>query len=170
VFHTKHSLLKNLVILPGLLVVLFGYVRDNLPGGEAVKESGKIIWVQDGKLIACGKRPNCVCSEDSNNDFLIPPISYSSQTLLAWKVLLEVLQDMGGRVEQGDDSFVHVTFRSTIFRFIDDVCCRLDKEDEIIHIRSASRVGYSDFGVNRKRVEELRKRFVKKMEKKRVDI
>jgi len=65
----------------------------------------------------------------------------------------------GGRIEEVDDSFLHATFRSSLFRFVDDVSCRLDDENNRIHIRSASRVGYSDFGVNRKRVEQLRKQF-----------
>ena len=46
-----------------------------------------------------------------------------------------------------------------MFRFVDDLECRLDAENRVIHVRSASRVGYSDLGVNRKRVERLRARF-----------
>lgn len=65
---------------------------------------------------------------------------------------------MGGQIEEVDDHFLHATFRSRLFRFTDDVACRLDNDTNSIQIRSASRVGYSDFGINRKRVEELRKR------------
>ena len=55
---------------------------------------------------------------------------------------------------------LHAETRSFLFRFIDDVEFMLDADNQVIHVRSASRTGYSDFGVNRRRVERLRKRFV----------
>ena len=63
---------------------------------------------------------------------------------------------MGGIIHQDTDSYVAATFRSNIFRFIDDFEIRLDTENKLIHIRSASRVGNSDFGANRKRIEKLK--------------
>jgi len=52
-----------------------------------------------------------------------------------------------------------VEFRSNVFRFVDDVEFLFDREKKLIHVRSASRVGYSDLGVNRKRVEKIRSLF-----------
>jgi uncharacterized protein (DUF1499 family) len=63
-------------------------------------------------------------------------------------------------VEEKDD-YLHAEARSLIFRFVDDVEFYLPAPEKVIHVRSASRVGYSDMGVNRKRVEEIRRRFVK---------
>ena len=59
-----------------------------------------------------------------------------------------------------DENFLHVEFRSAVFGFVDDVEFLFDDGNKVIHVRSASRVGYYDFGVNRRRVEELRKRFM----------
>ena len=57
------------------------------------------------------------------------------------------------------ETYWHVEFRSRIFRFVDDVELLFDRENRVIHMRSASRVGYSDFGVNRKRIEKIRELF-----------
>ena len=58
-----------------------------------------------------------------------------------------------------DERYIHAEFRSEWFRFVDDVEFCFDEQKNIIHVRSASRVGYSDFGVNRKRVEDIRNRY-----------
>ncbi|MEN6507422.1 MAG: DUF1499 domain-containing protein, partial [Smithella sp.] len=58
------------------------------------------------------------------------------------------------------EDYLHAEAKSLIFRFVDDVEFYFPANEKIIHVRSASRVGYSDMGVNRKRVEEIRKRFV----------
>lgn len=57
------------------------------------------------------------------------------------------------------ENYLHVEFSSAIFRFVDDVEFFLDDATQTIHFRSASRLGYSDLGVNRKRMEEIRRRF-----------
>jgi uncharacterized protein (DUF1499 family) len=55
------------------------------------------------------------------------------------------------------DSYLHAEFTSLIFRFVDDVEFVIDNDAKVIHVRSASRLGTSDLGVNRKRVEEIRR-------------
>jgi uncharacterized protein (DUF1499 family) len=66
---------------------------------------------------------------------------------------------MGGKIITDDGGYLHATFTSRIFRFVDDLELRLDGENGIIHLRSASRTGYSDFGVNRKRAEQFQALF-----------
>jgi uncharacterized protein (DUF1499 family) len=68
---------------------------------------------------------------------------------------LQIIEELGGKVVVADDEYVSATFASSIFGFVDDVECRLDASKEQIQIRSASRVGHSDLGVNRKRMEAL---------------
>ena len=60
---------------------------------------------------------------------------------------------------KADDRYIHVKFTSRVFRFVDDVEFCFDAEPKKIHVRSASRMGYFDFGVNRRRVEGIRDRF-----------
>ena len=66
---------------------------------------------------------------------------------------------MGGKIEADQDGYLWAVFTSRIFRFKDDLECRLAAPENLIHVRSASRLGYSDLGVNRKRVEALHKNF-----------
>ncbi|MBU0961974.1 MAG: DUF1499 domain-containing protein [Proteobacteria bacterium] len=115
--------------------------------------------VDSEHLSPCPARPNCVSSEAPPGPDHIAPLRFSGAASAAWQALQNILVDMGGQVEKVDDHFLHVTFRSRIFRFVDDLTCRLDRTNNLIQIRSAARVGYSDFGVNRKRVERLRLTF-----------
>jgi uncharacterized protein (DUF1499 family) len=110
-------------------------------------------------LPLCPGRPNCVCSEDPRPDFAVPPLTVGGPADAARQRLEALVQAMGGRIERVAPDYLHATFRSRIFRFVDDQECRLDARAGVIHLRSASRVGYSDLGVNRRRVEALRARW-----------
>jgi uncharacterized protein (DUF1499 family) len=114
----------------------------------------------DGRLASCPASPNCVCSEaDAGGDeghsiaALDPGAVEDDQ---GWSGTVEAVRAMGGRVEADTGHYLHATFVSRIFRFVDDLELRMDGER--VQVRSASRVGYSDLGVNRRRVEALRDR------------
>jgi uncharacterized protein (DUF1499 family) len=66
------------------------------------------------------------------------------------------VREMGGSIQVENDNYLAATFASSIFRFVDDLEIRVDKDQKIIHLRSASRVGRSDQGVNRERIERLK--------------
>jgi uncharacterized protein (DUF1499 family) len=70
---------------------------------------------------------------------------------------------MGGTIARQSDEYVWATFRTKVFRFVDDMEFRMAAEENTIHVRSASRVGYSDLGLNRRRMEELRSKFYEGM-------
>ena len=74
------------------------------------------------------------------------------------KSAAQVIQDLGGKVDIADESYIAATFSSKVFGFVDDVELRADAEAGVIHVRSASRVGRSDLGANRRRVESIRQR------------
>lgn len=109
----------------------------------------------DGHLRACPDKPNCVNSEAPASDggHAIAPLTESD-----WQAVRRAVESAGGTVMQADDDYLHATFASRLFRFVDDVELRRDAASGFVHIRSASRVGHSDFGVNRKRVEAIRER------------
>ena len=90
---------------------------------------------------------------------MLSPIKYKGTKLEAKETLLKVLESMPRiRVSTNTDSFLHVEFTSRIFGFVDDVEFYFD-ESEMIHFRSASRVGQSDMGVNRDRMNEISRLF-----------
>ena len=66
------------------------------------------------------------------------------------------------KIVTADERYIHAEFSSGLFRFVDDVEFLIDPDTKTIHFRSASRVGRSDLGVNRKRMEEIRQRFDQK--------
>lgn len=111
------------------------------------------------QLQQCPSSPNCVCSEFQDLPYSVAPLAITGTSDEAWQNLQTAISLLGGVVESDDGTLLHATFRSRIFGFIDDLNCRLDTTTGVIHIRSASRVGHYDFGVNRKRIERLRETF-----------
>ena len=103
-----------------------------------------------GVLAPCPSSPNCVCSERGAADsHAVDPLPASS-----WARLPAAVEAAGGVVVERGDDYLAAAFKSRLFGFVDDVEFR--KAADAVHVRSASRVGHSDLGVNRKRVEALR--------------
>lgn len=105
---------------------------------------------------------NCVSSRAEKASRRVDPILFRGDPASAWSRLRLVVASMkGARVTKEKAGYLHAEFRSTWFGFVDDVELWLDEEAQRIDVRSASRTGYFDFGVNRRRVEEIRKRFAR---------
>lgn len=123
------------------------------------------LGVKDGGLALCPSSPNCVSSQSIDKEHAIEPLTYAVSTLAAHDDLKKIILGMK-RAEIITDSsaYIHAEFTSAIWRFVDDVEFYFDEKAKTIHIRSASRLGKSDFGVNRKRVESIRALW-KEMEK-----
>ena len=89
------------------------------------------------------------------------PIPYAGSPEQARGRLLAVLRAWPrARIVREEPGAITVECRSRIFRFVDDVDFRFDDEARLIHFRSASRLGRRDFGVNRQRMEEMRRRYL----------
>ncbi len=115
------------------------------------------LGLQNGQLKPCPSTPNCVCSEShsqSDSQHFIEAITGNAQT---WDALKQVMLEQGGDIQEASGDYMHIIFSTAVFHFVDDVELRFDREQHLIHLRSASRIGRSDFGVNRKRVETLKK-------------
>ena len=110
----------------------------------------------DGKLRPCPDTPNCVSSEEQGDSKSLPPLSYSSSTEEAWQDLRIAIDESGGVVRNDDAPYLWATYTTRLFRYVDDMEFRMEPEHNLIHVRSGSRVGKSDLGVNRKNVEKLR--------------
>ena len=118
------------------------------------------MGVTGGRLAACPDSPNCVSSQSADPRHAIDPLRYEGTAEKARELLIEAVSGMKrARIVVAEDRYIHAEFTSAFFRFVDDVEFLLDDGTRTIHVRSASRVGYSDLGVNRRRVEEIRSRF-----------
>jgi len=120
------------------------------------------LGAQNGRLRPCPDRPNCVSSQSADPRHAIRPLTYRGTRADASERLLKLLRSIPRvQVVTATPDYIHAEFTSRVFRFVDDVEFVFDGADKNIHIRSASRLGYSDFGVNRKRVETIREAFEK---------
>ena len=112
-------------------------------------------------LSPCPDSPNCVCSQDESPAHAIKPIPYSGSEAEARKQLADILnQQRGCRIVKQEGNYLHAEFRSLCFRFVDDVEFLIDSSQNVLHVRSASRVGYYDLGANRKRIESIRQEYL----------
>ena len=116
-----------------------------------------------GKFKPCSWKPNCVSSiTDPKTDrpHFIEPLSFTGDAVKAWARLNGVIKAAPrASVVREDAGYMQLEFRSSLMGFTDDVEFALDAQNSKIHVRSASRLGVRDFGVNRARIESIRARF-----------
>ncbi|WP_337884810.1 DUF1499 domain-containing protein [Fischerella thermalis] len=115
------------------------------------------LGVRDRKLAPCPNSPNCVSSQSTDAVHKIAPLTYTSspeQTLADIKSIIQSLPRT--KIISETEDYLYAEFKSAMMGFVDDVEFYLDRNDNIIHVRSASRLGQSDLGVNRNRVETIR--------------
>ncbi|HET6880958.1 MAG TPA: DUF1499 domain-containing protein [Pirellulales bacterium] len=118
------------------------------------------VGLVDGWLADCPDKPNCVCSQALEVSHRIAPIDFSDASDTAWQRMKSVVSAMPHtKIVSEQDGYLHAECQTSVFRFVDDLELLLDAERQVIHCRSASRVGHSDFGVNRRRIEGLRRAF-----------
>lgn len=121
--------------------------------------------VVNGRLVSCPVTPNCVCSEYPDSAGYVEPLVIKGDIAEAWNRAKAAARESGGRVVVEEETYFAATFTSLVFRFVDDLELRLDVAEKTIHLRSASRVGHSDLGVNRKRVERFRRYYLEQSSK-----
>ena len=115
------------------------------------------IGIDPSWLRGCPKSPNCVSSEAKDEQHAIEVFRLKGDPNVSWPLIQgEIVSMPGWVIVTATDNFIHVECKSRIFRFIDDLELYLNSSNEVISMRSASRIGYSDFGANRRRVELLR--------------
>jgi uncharacterized protein (DUF1499 family) len=134
------------------MIVAFGILAAGCTG---VRPSN--LGVRDGKLAPCPSSPNCVSSQSTDPEHAVEPLRFTGTAPDASARLKRIIAAMPrtALVSEAAD-YLHVEFTSFIFRFVDDVEFFVDERSGTIHVRSASRLGRSDLGVNRKRIEAIR--------------
>ena len=143
------SLAIVIVVIVGALVMMSLFSR---------KPSN--LGVVDGRLAECPSSPNCVSTQAGDANHRMEPIPFTGSSDEAMQRITDLVSKMPRtKIVTVEDNYLHAEFRSAFFRFVDDVEFLIDPEEQTIHFRSASRVGYSDLGVNRRRMEQIRKAF-----------
>lgn len=118
------------------------------------------IGVRDGRFADCPDSPNCVSTQAEDHEHWIAPLTFQQDPDSVLDVLDKIVrQQPRTRVIEKSPKYLYVEFRSACFRFVDDVEFYVEPESGRIHVRSASRVGRSDMGVNRARTELIRSLF-----------
>lgn len=127
-----------------------------------VGERPRTLGVREGRLAPCPPSPNCLSSQADPTDALhyMTPLRFQGSPAEVQQRLAALLRRSVGAtlVAEGPD-YLHAEFKVPLVPFVDDVEFLLDEQAGLIHLRSASRVGQGDLGVNRRRVQSLRQRW-----------
>ena len=139
---------KIMTTLGILLLTGLGYFKGM--GFYSQSKTPDIGLDLKGNLTLCGEKPNCVSSLNTDESHKINPIDNS----LEIGQLVDSIKDFGIELQTLKDNYAHFTAKSAIMGFVDDI--EILKVGNIVHVKSISRVGHSDLGANRKRIEAIR--------------
>ncbi len=139
----------GLAVLLGVMIV--GHWFAGKPQG---------LGVVNGRLAKCPDSPNCVCSQEDRESHRTQPLKFSGDPQAAFSRLVQIIQSQARtKITEQTAIYLRVEFTTPVLRFVDDVEFLLVPDEHVIHVRSASRVGHTDLGVNRNRVEKIRAAF-----------
>ncbi len=138
-----------MVVVYGGIVVMNSLSSPSTGVGTALAE-----------LAPCPDSPNCVSTDASDSAHGIEPLPLADSEQQTVAILASSVSELpGGQSVLTKDNYLHFEFRSPWLRFVDDVEFLVDTDENVVHMRSAARVGRSDLGVNRERLEEIRRRY-----------
>jgi uncharacterized protein (DUF1499 family) len=140
------------------IIVIIGIM---LVGLSIASRKQPELGLLNGQLRPCPASPNCVCSEQQVEGAFVEPLGYTAAAEEAWRSMKQAIVETGGVVVTEQNGYMHAVYETPLMRYVDDVELRIDATNQMIHIRSASRVGRSDLGANRKRVARIRETFDK---------
>ncbi len=142
-------ILIGLVVVVLLILGVLLQRRLTMPEPTGLGASG-------GRLAPCPATPNCVSSQADDADHRVEPLALAGEPAAALAKLRQILEAMPRTaVVDAGENYLRAEATSLIFRYVDDLEVLIDAEAGLIHLRSASRAGYSDLGVNRQRVQAL---------------
>ena len=143
-----------------LIAILLDLIIIALFMAGKTSRTSPTLGIVDGRLLACPDKANCVCSEFREDaEHFIEAFGISEQSGESVPASISgIIVELGGEIQSEQEDYIAATFTSSLLGFVDDLEVRVDRDNSVLHFRSASRVGYSDFGANRKRVELIRAR------------
>jgi uncharacterized protein (DUF1499 family) len=118
------------------------------------------LGVRDGRLADCPTSPNCVATQSGDASQRMDALAFKGDASAAKARLKSVIHALPRmHLVSETDNYMHVEATTALFRFVDDVELLIDADSKVVHFRSASRVGHSDLGANRKRMTEIAQKF-----------
>lgn len=142
------------------LVVLITLMMATILGSRwysAEYSGAKSLGLIQGQLTECSESPNCVSSQTTQRSKHIAPINASDTPELTWLILRDLVDKMPqALLITENENYRHYQFTTPLMGFIDDVELLFNPTGKLIQVKSASRIGQSDMGANRNRVELLR--------------
>lgn len=116
------------------------------------------LYANSGRFAGCPSRPSCVSSVASDDQHRVAALNFGGDAVTAMSMLREVVERLGGKISHEAPGYLHAVFETPTMHYRDDLELLVLPEGRI-EVRSISRFGYSDLGVNRQRVEQLRQAF-----------
>ncbi len=147
--------MNPLYIVAGVLVVLGApmVVRNYI--------TPRSVGITDGALSEVPRSPNGVSSQTDVTGKRVDPLPFQGSVEETRQALLAAAESFGTyRLKTDEGTYLHLVFITPVMRFRDDVEFLLDEEAQVVHLRSASRVGHSDMGLNRRRYEAIRQHYL----------
>jgi uncharacterized protein (DUF1499 family) len=142
-------------LLVGAGIALLAFILVSLWARRADRPDA--LGVHAGQLLPCPDSPNCVSTHAASTSERMPPLRFTDSPAAAQQRILAAIRRMPRTTVVTDEpGYVAAEFRTPVFGFIDDVEFLIHGEAGVIHFRSASRLGYSDLGVNRRRMTRFR--------------
>jgi len=138
---------KIILLILGL-IACFMFIKNNM--------TPQNLGVNNGKLAEMPSSPNAVSSQAKTEEKKVSPLAYvENKSKSKLKIENIINEYKSAKIVTNDENYIHVVFTTSAMKFKDDVEFYFDEENEVIHYRSASRIGYSDMGMNRARYDEL---------------
>lgn len=155
VFITVLLIIVSLLIAGGVWIGIRLVFPDKVAGLAGVRPSN--LGVHSGQLLPCPNTPNCVSSQSQDAEHSIEPLTYKSTPREALATLKRVIESQPRtKIIAETQNYIYAEFSSAIMGFVDDVEFSIDEGAGVINVRSGSRLGESDLGVNRQRIENIR--------------
>ena len=155
------ALLASLLLLAGFAAGLALHVATATGDTVFSWKRPDNLGVKEGRLAPPKRTPNCVSSQadPSDAEHYVAPIPFKGDAPAAMAAVRKAVEGMAeSTVIRHEGNYLYAEYRTRLMRFVDDVEFAFDEKAGLVHVRSASRLGRRDFGVNRARVEALRSR------------
>ncbi len=156
--------MSKLIIAIAVLLSLFALLRIGITFVSRTTAIGGIQSVNDNEQLGdCSKKPNCQGSQSSRINQKVDALPIALGTSDAMSTLASAITELGGKIEQQQGNYLHATFKTTLMGYTDDVELLVDVAASEVQIRSASRLGHSDLGANKKRIDTIRQHLTNRL-------